>query len=374
MSENVLLKDLYSKNYIEILANSLDNIEMNPKFDKEVFLKLIFSDDWNNLELKARMKRISRILNLFFFSDFIKASNQILKLVLELKRTGSSENGFLSMFIPDYIETYGIKYYNISVKLFEEVTKFTSCEFAVRSFLIKYPKKMSKQMLVWSQHKHENVRRLSTEGIRPRLPWAMALPVYKNNPAVILPILENLKNDESLFVRKSVANNLNDISKDNPEVVTEIFKRWQRDNNMFTNWIIKHGARTLLKKGDKEVLKMFGYEFKKDMIEFKTFKIENNSNRVSIGDYLSFNFNILTKKDMMLRLEYAIYFQKANKSLSKKVFKISEKKLKGKNDFFFRKKHNFKVISTRKYYTGEHKLAIIINGNEFNKLSFYLKE
>ncbi len=373
MSVNILLKDLYSKEYFDTLSEALDNILMFPKFDKDRFLELIFSDNWETLELKARMRRISEVLSVFFDSDFDKAYIQILGLVSELKKLGHVENDFLSMFIPDYIELYGLEYYDLSVKLFEEVTKFTSCEFAVRPFLIEYPEKMQKQMLAWSKHEHENVRRFSTEGIRPRLPWAMALPVYKKDPAVILPILENLKNDESLFVRKSVANNLNDISKDNPEVVIEIFKRWQRENNIFTNWIIKHGARTLLKKGDKEVLKIFGYEFSEDMIDFSAFAISNKEKKVSIGNYLQFSFKIVPKKDMLIRLEYAIYFLKANGDLSKKVFKISEKKYQSRNEIIVTKRHSFKIISTRKYYTGEHKLAIIVNGNEFNSLDFILQ-
>ena len=373
MSDNILLKDLYSIEYFNNLSNALEKIDMTPKFNKDKFFDYIFSDDWENLELKGRMRRISEVLLKFFYTNFEKASKQILDLISELKKNGDPDNDFLSMFIPDYIEIYGINSYDISIKLFEEVTKFTSCEFAVRPFLVKFPKKMPEQMLLWSKNEHENVRRLSTEGIRPRLPWAMALPVYKKDPSLILPILENLKNDESLFVRKSVANNLNDISKDNPDIVIDIFKKWKKDNNKNTNWIMKHGARTLLKKGDKEVLKIFGYEFSKEMVKFDNFKIENKDNIVNIGDYLVFSFYLLSKKDLLLRLEYAIYFKKANKSLSKKVFKLSEKKFTADNDVNILKKHNFKVITTRKYYAGVHKLSIIVNGNEFDAIDFILK-
>ena len=372
MSDNILLKDLYSTKYFDKLSFALNRVEMVPRFKKTKFIEKIYSYDWKTLELKARMRRISEVLSTFFYSDFTKTCSQLLDLVSELKKNSHAENDFLSMFIPDYIELYGIEYYDLSVKLFEEVTKFTSCEFAVRPFLVKYPEKMEKQMLAWSKHEHENVRRFSTEGIRPRLPWAMALPAYKKDPTAILSILDNLKNDKSLFVRKSVANNLNDISKDNPEIVINILRNWQRDNNKFTNWIIKHGARTLLKKGDKDVLKIFGYEYSKNMVEFSNFEILNKDKKVSIGDYLQFGFKILLKKDILLRLEYAIHFLKANGILSKKVFKISEKQYRYTDEIAVTKKHNFKLISTRKYYEGKHGLSIIVNGNEFQISDFYL--
>ena len=105
-------------------------------------------------------------------------------------------------------------------------------------------------MLKWSKHKDPRVRRLASEGCRPRLPWAMALPDFKRDPSKILPILEQLKADSDVWVRKSVANNLNDISKDNPELAISIFKKWLGGNKE-TDWIVKHAARTLLKQGNK---------------------------------------------------------------------------------------------------------------------------
>ena len=175
-------------------------------------------------------------------------------------------------------------------KAIERITQFTSCEFAVRPFIIKYPKEMMKQMLVWSKHEHWGVRRLSSEGCRPRLPWAMALPNLKENPAPIIPILENLKNDISRFVRLSVANNLNDIAKDNPETVISLVKKWQgKSENV--NWVIKHGSRTLLKQGNADVMEIFGFDTTKD-ITVKDFKI--STPKVKIGDSLEFGFKLIS--------------------------------------------------------------------------------
>ena len=139
------------------------------------------------------------------------------------------------------------------MKAIEFITQFITCEFAVRPFLLKYGDKMMNQMRAWSLHKSHKVRRLASEGSRPRLPWAMAIPALKKNPMPVLTILENLKNDPSESVRRSVANNLNDISKDRPGMVLKIANAWKGQNKE-TDAIVRHGCRTLLKHGHPEVL------------------------------------------------------------------------------------------------------------------------
>jgi len=186
----------------------------------------------------------------------------------------------------------------------------------------------------------------------------------------ILPILENLKNDESEFVRKSVANNLNDISKDNPQIVIKIVKNWQGKTKN-TDWIIKHASRTLLKQGNPEVLQIFGFG------SAKKIKIENlqiRTPKVKIGKALEFRFQLSNSDNTNanIRLEYAVYYKKANGSLAKKVFKISEKTYPANSTTQIERKQSFKLITTRKYHLGQHKLSVIINGKESDKLDFKL--
>ena len=111
-------------------------------------------------------------------------------------------------------------------------------------------------MLKWSKNKNVHVRRLSSEGLRPRLPWAKKLEQFIDDPTPILPILENLKKDESMFVKKSVANNLNDILKDNYSVGIRILKKWSKTKNKDTQWIIKHALRNEIKKENPEAVKL----------------------------------------------------------------------------------------------------------------------
>jgi 3-methyladenine DNA glycosylase AlkC len=349
-------------------------------FDERAFLSQIMDDEWDNKELSQRWMHISTILKNFFFFFYKNAVAKIVELFNHVKKTQywisvektqfglSLEYGILSGFVGEY----GLDDYETSVKAIEEITQFTSCEGAVRPFIVKYPNEMMKQMLAWSKHEHWAVRRLSSEGCRPRLPWHMALPKLKENPAPIIPILENLKNDTSEIVRKSVANNLNDIAKDNPETVIDLAKKWQGVSKN-TDWIIKHGCRTLLKQGNTEALEIFGLNVIKN-VSIKDFQI--STPKVKIGESLEFSFKLLNnnKEKTKIRLEYGLYYQKANGTLSKKVCKISEKEYAENSITQITRQQSFRVITTRVFHPGLHQVSIIINGNEFEKYDFELIE
>ena len=363
-----LKQTLFSENQFNNFTEALSAVL--PNFKQQKFLNLIFNKTWNKLELKERMRHTTNILNKFLPDDFRKSANLLIKTAKYILKELDKETGFIPISLADYIEIYGIEHFNISVKAIEEITKLASCEFAVRPFIIKYKHEMMKQMLVWSEHEHQNVRRLASEGCRSRLPWAAALPEFKKDPSLILPILENLKNDDSEFVRKSVANNLNDISKDNPETALEIFRKWKGFSKN-TDKIVKHACRTLLKAGMPEAMKLFGYASIKD-ISLKDFKLEKQN--IKIGEYLNFSFEIsnISSKKIIIRLEYAIYFLRTNGKLNKKVFNISEKEYSKHSTSRVKKKHNFKIINTRKYYPGKQKISIIINGKELGIKDFIL--
>ncbi|WP_106791610.1 DNA alkylation repair protein [Aquimarina sp. Aq78] len=363
-----LLKHVYTHEFFEKFTAALQKIV--PDFDASSFFKQIFDSEWPNKELKQRMRHITIVLQHHLSLDYIKNVDILLKVIRQLQKDGIKENSFEYMFLPDFVEYYGMSHYDASILVIEKITQFTSCEFAIRPFLIKYPKKGILQMKKWSQHKHPMVRRLSSEGCRPRLPWAMALPFLKIDPTSILPILENLKNDTSESVRRSVANNLNDIAKDNPDIVIGLAKEWYKKSKE-TDWLVKHGCRTLLKQGNVEIMKLFGFG---NIQDIKIDKLQILTPKVKIGDRLEFTFqlNNTGNSASKLRLEYGLYYQKANGSLSKKVFKISEKIYPEKSITIINRKQSFKIITTRKFHTGLHQLSIIINGNEFEKYNFEL--
>jgi 3-methyladenine DNA glycosylase AlkC len=364
-----LLKDLYSPGFYKNLSDSLKAVM--PSFNKQRFISQIFSDEFSSMELKARMKHTTRIIHFFMPSDYRKSVQVILNVIGELKKKGIENGGLAYIFLPDYIETYGLDDFEISMKAIEEITQFISCEFAVRPFLILYGQKMVNQMKKWATHKNESVRRLASEGSRPRLPWAMAIPALKLDPRPILPILEKLKNDSSEFVRRSVANNLNDIAKDHPDLVVSLAKKW-RGKSKETDAIIKHGSRTLLKKGHSQILIHYGLNSK----NLKVSDIKVASETVWMGGELEFSFSLVNqnKKKQAVRMEYGLYYNKSNGQLSRKVFKISEKMLAAGQSIPVTKKQSFKKITTRVHYPGNHRLSIIINGEEKGFRDFVLKQ
>lgn len=349
-------KNLYNKNYIELLCNELLHVDSN-KFTCRVFDK-----SWNELELKARMRHISTVLGEFLPQDYGKSIDMLKQAFSNMNHSYGLEN----MIFQDFVEVYGLEYFDKSMEALEYFTVGCSSEFAIRKFIIKYPDKSMKYMKKWADSENEHVRRLASEGCRPRLPWAISLCEFKKNPEKIIEILELLKDDESEYVRKSVANNLNDISKDNPDIVKAITKKWigktrQRDK------LLKHGCRTFLKASDSEVLSLFGFS-KIRNLKVDDFKI---TKKVKKDEPLDFSFLLNSKENLgKLRIEYAITFVRQNGKFSKKIFKISESDYKD-NKKVVSKQYSFKPISTRKYYEGKHKLEIIINGEYVLEEEFF---
>lgn len=351
-------------------------------FDAHEFVFRIMDDGWENREYKQRIAHMATILKDFLPADYKEAIAKIIELLDYVEMTNpdfskidDTKFGLTLEYgavLDNYVEQYGLDDYETSVKAIEKITQFTSCEFVTHSFIVKYPDAMMAQMLVWSNHHHWGVRRLASEGCRPRLPWAIALSDLKKNPAPILPILENLKNDSARSVRLSVANNLNDISKDNPEVVIDLAKKWFGKSKE-VDWIVKHGCRTLLKRGNPEIMELFGLGAV-ESISIENFQVLTPE--VKVGNSLEFSFNLLNnnKKKTKIRLEYGVYYQKANGTLVKKVHKISEKEYAENSTKQITRKHSFKVVTTRKFHLGLHRVAVIINGKEFEKHNFELME
>ncbi|MEI6864433.1 DNA alkylation repair protein [Flavicella sp.] len=343
-----------------------------PNFNKNHFINAVFDDNWENLELKPRIKHIAHSLHKQLTDSIPINLNYITAISEDIRINQNKQDTFMYLVLCDYIEVYGLEHLKESLIAIEKVTILASCEFAIRPFIIKDPEYVFKTLNNWSKNNHPSVRRLASEGCRPRLPWGMGIPFLKINPSLIFPVLENLKDDDSLFVRRSVANNINDISKDHPSKILSLLKKWIGVSKE-RNWLVKHAARTLLKQGNSDALKLFGYG---DVTNFETTVIHLLKNKVCIGDYLCFTFSIKNKsnKAQKVRLEYFIYFLLAKGKLSKKIFKISERNLTANETLYYKRRHSFKIISTRKYYTGIHKVSLVINGVEKETDNFQLNK
>jgi 3-methyladenine DNA glycosylase AlkC len=334
-----------------------------PDFDKARFLRLVFDDAWETEELKARMRHTTTALHATLPGEFGEAL-AILKQIAPLLK------GFEAMVLPDYVEVYGLDDWRLSLPALGFFTRFGSSEFAIRQFLVRDPEEVMACMSAWADDDNPHVRRLASEGCRPRLPWAMALPDFKRDPAPILPILEKLKEDPSDFVRRSVANNLNDISKDHPDLVLDLCEQWYGDSDQ-TDWIVRHACRGLLKAGDRRALALFGFA---DPVDLKIGDLQLDRTTVCIGDELKFSFRLLHDGPAVekIRLQYDIAFIKAGGRSSSKIFRIAENTYEPGSHVFARK-HAFVDLSTRRHFEGKHGITIVVNGRRMAKAEFALK-
>jgi len=360
------LKDLFNEQSVAALADAIHR--EHPPFNEETFATRVFDEGWTARELKERMRHITTVLHGLLPPDY-RATLDILRRALP----SFAESGFVKIVFPDYVEVYGMNDWEASIPALETFTREISAEFAIRPFIVQYPDRTMAQMLEWTQHENPDVRRLASEGCRPRLPWGIALPALKADPSPILPILERLKHDASESVRRSVANNLNDISKDNPEIVLDVLQRWKAQGTDEIRWITNHALRTLLKKGHSGALELLGYSSNPE-IAVRHLAVEPEAIRIGDKVTLSFDIESLSDQPQDLMIDYVVYHVKANGQLSPKVFKLTKKTLQPGQVLHVTKRHSFAPVTTRKYYPGEHALEPQVNGKLFGRVEFTLNE
>jgi len=346
------LKDIFfTRSSINTFADTIQRFYSD--FNKKKFIDVMFDESFKAKEVKEKMRHTTQSLHETLPEFYTEA-------LAILSKAAPAVKGFEALAFPDYVALYGMNDWELSLPALVHFTKYYTSELAIRPFLDKDPE---------TEDENPNVRRLASEGCRPRLPWAMALPKFKKDPSPILPVLEKLKNDDSENVRRSVSNNLNDISKDHPGVVLDICERWYGQSKE-TDKIVKHACRTMLKAGNKRALSIFGYS---GLSSMRVNHLKSSKDIIHIGETLVFSFDLSIKEKSKARLEYAVFFVKAKGQLSKKVFKITEKDY-APGTYSISKKHSFADMSTRKHYGGKHHISIIVNGAEMAKISFELKE
>lgn len=363
------LKNMYNADtpFIGALTTALKNAY--PAFDTAIFLATVYDDQWEARELKARMRHITTSLRSVLPDDYANA----LAILREASRLMGDGFVFATAVFPDFVEVYGLDAWDISLPALEQFTQQSSAEFAVRPFILRDSERMMAQMRAWSTHENHHVRRLASEGCRPRLPWAMALPAFKADPAPILPILDALKNDESEYVRRSVANNLNDIAKDNPQTVIDTLRGWQTHDSPEIAWITNHALRTLVKAGNPDALALLGFSHNAD--GEPTFAVENltlTPALVMMGATLAFSFELASviESPQDILVDYIVHHMRSNGQRTPKVFKLIKRTLAPGERITVSKKHSFKPITTRRYYPGAHALEIQVNGVVYAQQTF----
>ncbi len=365
-----LMKDGLSPHAIQRIGKSL--AQVIPGFNAQRFHKNA-SIGIDALELKQRVDHVIQHLHHEFNQPYKKLTGYLQHLpdVWDAGNPDDNKAMFAAWPVIDYVAVHGLAHPKESLLLLEKLTPLFTAEFAIRPFIQQHYQQTYTQLLSWCEHNSEHVRRLASEGSRPRLPWGMRLPTFIQDPKPLKPILQKLNQDESLYVRRSVANNINDITKDNPDWAIDLCAEFLSVQNEKTDWIVKHALRSLIKSGDQRVFPLLGYTDNAQVV-LQNFKL--NKKTISLGDSLGFSFTLSSAEpSQQIVVDYVIYFMKASGSLAAKVFKLKNIELKKESEILFEKKHSFKPITTRSYYSGKHQIAIQVNGKELSRLDFMLR-
>ncbi len=360
------LRNVYNQDVVQQLAQRIK--KKNPLFDENGFC-ISINSQLDALNFGDRSKLIRENLKAFLPNDFVKAANILVdslgpELVIEPGKT--DWDGFINVSLAEFIADNGVDHYDLSMKALYEMTKRCSSENAIRTFIRKYPEKTLALLKKWIKDENVHVRRLVSEGTRPRLPLCSPLRMFQKDPRPVIELLELLKDDPELYVRRSVANNLNDIAKDNPDIVVHTLKQWNINASKERKWIIRHALRTLFKKENKAALEFMG--FHKPSIADIVLSLDKQ--KIMIGETAFFAVTFTSLKQQKLMIDYVIHYIKANGKHADKVFKLSIKNAKQGEIITLKTKHSFKQMTTRKHYPGRHIIEVMVNGYRFEKHEF----
>jgi len=345
-------------------------------FDRTAFENVIL-EALPTLELKARAALIAEHLH-HALPKRNKTRAKIIRNMLyrhhDIPKGQQSDDqgitGWGMLPLSMVVGKYGLDDFDGSLLLLKDMTRHFSSEFDVRYYLQADQDRALSIMGSWIADPDPHVRRLVSEGTRPRLPWGIRLPGFVDDPLPLLPLLSALKDDESEYVRRSVANNLNDIAKDHPDLVAGIAEAWLKDADDNRRKLVRHACRSLIKQGHKKTLRALGYQ--KPLVVLDRLDIQTPE--VRLGDNLIFDMQLSSIKNRAQKLivDYVIHHRKANGMTSPKVFKWKQVAVPAGETLQATKKHAIRQITTRRYYGGVHALEILVNGVSMGRAEFKL--
>lgn len=333
------------------------------EFDSDQFLTDALAG-YHDLSLMERGRHLADCLAYHLPNDYPEAVRIILEAIsIETPEIypGNRISTFLYMPFTGFVSKYGLDHFQESMGAQYELTKLYTAEFSIRPFLEEHEARTLNQLHEWRTDPNHHVRRLVSEGTRPRLPWGSRLEGFQKNPAPVLELLELLKDDESLYVRRSVANNLNDIGKDNPDILIKTAQRWMKEADENRAWIVRHGLRSLVKKGNSEALKVLGYKADEG-IELISSQISPKNVKMGDSAEVSFIIKNSTNKTQSVMVDFRVHYVKANGAANPKVFKLSSTQIKAGEVVELSKRLSLRKMTTRKHYPGEHKVDVMLNG------------
>lgn len=336
-------------------------LRVHRSFPHEPFLRDV-RKGYEPLNLMARGRHIAHALRKHLPADYPKALG-VLRSSLGA-RPDSSDNALASFFyLPhtQFVSEFGLDHLEDSLQAQYELTKRFTAEFCIRPFLVRYPAETLARLHEWVWDPDVHVRRLVSEGTRPRLPWGMRLKMFQHDPSPVLALLEKLRDDPELYVRRSVANNLNDIGKDHPDLLARTAARWLKGATPERRWIVGHALRSAVKRGEPGALKVLGCD---QAVKVKMGDVVITPARPAIGGFVRVDFSLRNpgKQSQRIMADLRIHFVKANGKTSPKVFKLKQINLEPGESLAFGKTVSVAVQTTRKPYPGIHRVEVLLNG------------
>jgi 3-methyladenine DNA glycosylase AlkC len=308
------------------------------------------------LELKARARHLADALEATLPSKLADALRVVTSMV---RAAPEGDSGFRYLAVSEWLERHGPNEVELALRANYELTKRFTSEFCLRTLILSAPERTLRELSVWAGDESEHVRRLVSEGTRPRLPWGRQLPRFIADPSPILPLLERLKDDPSDYVRRSVANNLNDIAKDHPEVVLKLAKQWLEGATPQRKRLVEHGLRTLLKRGDERALKLIGAHGADSL------RVSGSlaPKRVKLGERVTFTAKVRNEGDEALHavLEARVHFVKV-KGTSVKPFRLARVDLDPGQEVEISRSLELKHRTIRRLFSGVHEVELQVNG------------
>jgi len=328
-------------------------------FDRDRFVTSMFPA-LDSLELKDRVAAVAGGLAAQLHEDFPIASAS----VVNAAGYGERPDGWEAWPLAAFIEIYGVDHPESALDAMEVITTYSSCEFAIRPQLQNHPDETFDRLALWVSHPDERVRRLVSEGTRPLLPWASRVQSLRDDPWRSLALLDRLHTDSSETVRRSVANHLNDISRDHPDLALEVAVRWKTaGGGEKTTALLKHGLRTLLKRGNSGALDVLGFTTEA-AVEVVSFTCEPS--HIEIGGTVRLQTVVRSRGEggQRLLVDLVVHFVKANGSTSPKVFKWATLDMAPGEQRTLARSHSFRDLSTRTHHAGRHRFVLQVAGSE----------
>lgn len=349
------LKNLLHPDLVRSMAGHI--AAQSAAFDRDLFVDRAIKE-MDKLELMQRALQIRDALSETLPADFEQATGLLSASLPQAGRTGIT--GWALLPVSQFVAQKGLGHFDLSLELLKKLTPHFTAEFGIRPFIHADQQRALKTIATWVLDANHHVRRLASEGTRPRLPWAMRLPSLMRDPEPILPILTALLDDPEDYVRRSVANSLNDIAKDHPALVATFVGQHIGGASSERRQLLRHASRTLLKNGNATALANFGFAPSSGIRA----ALNIDSDVVAFGNSLAFSLTISNEDaaPQLLMIDYAIHHRKANGSLAPKVFKWKSLTLKPGETVNMRRSHAIRTITTRQYHPGGHRIEILVNG------------